>query len=73
MKKLKIIKPETNEKKYFSTGGDWLRGSNCEKIKVSPSQIVAMKKKIHKSLGVDNCISLIYVTDCGEFYRASCC
>ena len=73
MKKLQIIKPATNEKKYFSTGGDWLRGSNCEKIKVSPSQIVAIKKNSNKSLGIDKFISVIQIVDIGEFYRASCC
>lgn len=73
MKKLQIIKPETNEKKYFSTGGDWLRGSNCEKIKVSPNEIVAIKKRTHKSLGIANCISQIAVTDRGDYYTVSCC
>ena len=73
MKKLTVIKPESKAKKPFKTGGDWLRGSNCEKIKVSPSQIVEIKKKCHKSLGVDKYISVIHITDAGEFYRASCC
>lgn len=72
MKKLKVIKPNTNEKKYCSTGGDWMRGPNMEKLKLSPSQIVTMKKKSNKALGIDKYISFIHVLDNGEYYSASC-
>ena len=73
MKKLTVIKPESKEKKPFKTGGDWLRGSNFEKLNVSPAEIVAITKRTQKSLGIVNCISQIAVTDRGDHYTASCC
>lgn len=73
MKKLTVIKPESKAKKPFKTGGDWFRGSNFEKLNVSPSEIVAITKRKHKSLGVTNCISQIVVSDRGDYYTVSCC
>ena len=73
MKKLQVVVPDTKENKYCSTGGDWLRGPNCEKIKVSPQQIVKLKKKSNKALGIDKFISVIHVLDNGEYYSVSCC
>ena len=73
MKKLTVIKPESKEKKPFKTGGDWFRGSNFEKLRLSPSEIVVIAKRKHKALGIANYISKIVVTDRGGYYTASCC
>ena len=73
MKKLTVIKPESKAKKPFKTGGDWLRGSNFEKLSVSSSEVVAIVKRKHKALGVANYISQIVVTDRGDHYTVSCC
>ena len=73
MKKLTVIKPESKAKKPFKTGGDWLRGSNFEKLSLSPSEIIATAKRTHKVLGIANCISQIAVTDRGDYYTVSCC
>ena len=73
MKKLTVIKPESKAKKPFKTGGDWLRGSNFEKLSLSPSEVVAIAKRKHKALGVANYISHIEVTDRGGYYTVSCC
>ena len=73
MKKLTVIKPESKAKKPFKTGGDWLRGSNFEKLRLSPSEIVAIAKRKHKALCVANYISQIAVTDRGDYYTVSCC
>ena len=73
MKKLTVIKPESKAKKPFKTGGDWLRGSNFEKLRLSPSEVVAIAKRTHKALGISNFISQIVVTDRGDYYTVSCC
>lgn len=73
MKKLTVIKPESKAKKPFKTGSDWLRGSNFEKLILSPSEVVTTAKRTHKSLGIANCISQIAVTDRGDYYTVSCC
>ncbi len=73
MKKLTVIKPESKEKKPLKTGSDWLRGSNFEKLSLSPSEVVATAKRTHKALGIANCISQIAVIDRGDYYTVSCC
>ena len=73
MKKLTVIKPESKAKKPFKTGGDWLRGSNFEKLRLSPSEVVATAKQTHKMLGISSCISQIAVSDRGNYYTVSCC
>ena len=73
MKKLIVIKPESKAKKPFKTGSDWLRGSNFEKLSLSPSEVVATAKRTHKALGISNCISQIAVSDRGDYYTVSCC
>ena len=73
MKKLTVINPESKAKKPFKTGSDWLRGSNLEKLSLSPSEVVATAKRTHKALGISNCISQIAVTDRGDYYTVSCC
>ena len=73
MKKLTVIKPESKAKKPFKTGSDWLRGSNFEKLSLSPSEVVATAKQTHKMLGISRCVSQIAVTDRGDYYTVSCC
>lgn len=73
MKKLTVIKPDSKAKKQLKTGGDWLRGSNFEKLSVSPSEVVAIAKRTHKALGIANFISKITVSDRGDYYTVSCC
>ena len=73
MKKLTVIKPESKAKKPFKTGSDWLRGSNFEKLNLSPSEVVATAKRTHKMLGISGCISQIAVSDRGDYYTVSCC
>ena len=73
MKKLTVIKPESKAKKPFKTGSDWLRGSNFEKLSLSPSEVVATAKRTHKALGISSCISQIAVSDRGNYYTVSCC
>ncbi len=73
MKRLTVIKPESKAKKPLKIGSDWLRGSNFEKLSLSPSEVVATVKRTYNALGISNCISQITVIDRGDYYTVSCC